>query len=122
MFVKQYIKLVWPNGVYQRKGVFIYFAFCLSEGRRHNAGMLTDSGLLTQLQQRGFDNTGCPMCFDGDPAYPHRVHLQCPYRHARLTVQQEAFNTAMSTVRESVDWLFRDIIECFMFFGLQEKS
>ena len=107
--------------VKQRKGVFIYFSFSLSEGKRHDAGMLADSGLLTQIQQRGFDTTGCLMCVYGDPAYPHRVHLQCPYRHARLTVQQEAFNTAISTVRESVEWLFPDIIEYFKFLDFKKN-
>ena len=91
------------------KCVFIYFSFPFSEGRRYDAGMLADSGLLTQLQQKGVNTTGCLMCVYGDPVYPHRVHLQCPYRHVRLTVQQEAFNIAMSTVRESVEWLLRNI-------------
>ena len=61
------------------------------------------------------------MCVYGDPAYPHRVHLQCPHRHARLTVQQEAFNSAMSTVRESVEWLFQDIIEYFKFLDFKKN-
>ena len=113
--------MVWPNGVNQRKGVFIYFSLSLSEGRRHDAGVLADSGLLTQLQQRGFDTTGSRRCVYGDPAYPYRVHLQCPYRHARLTVQQEAFKTAMSTVRDSVECLFWNIAKYFKFLDFKEN-
>lgn len=48
--------------------------------------------------------------FTGDPAYPIRVHHQCPFRNGVLTPQMEAYNTPMSTVRTSVEWLFGDII------------
>ena len=55
-----FVRVVTPvKGV---KCVFIYFSFSLSEGRRHDAGMLADSGLLTQLQLRAFDTTGSLMC------------------------------------------------------------
>ena len=99
----------------------MYFSLSLSEGRRHDVGVLADSGLLTQLQQRGFHTTGGPMCVYGDPTYPYRVHLQCPYRYARLTIQQEAFNSPMSTMRESVEWLFWDIIEYFKFLDFKKN-
>ena len=55
------------------KGVFIYFSFSLSEGRRHDAGVLADSGLLTQLQLRGFDTTGSPMCAYHRKIFPKNI-------------------------------------------------
>ena len=58
---------------------------------------------------------GQPLCIYGDPAYPIRVDLQCLFRNGALTPQMEAYNTAMSTVRSSVEWLFGDIISYFKF-------
>ena len=72
--------------------------------------MLADSKVLDQLGRNAFSTAGRPMCVYGNPAYPHRVHLQGPYKHAGLNPLQEAFNTFMSGVCESVEWLFRDII------------
>ena len=71
--------------------------------------MLADSKLLDQLGTNAFSTAGRPLCLYGDPAYPLRVRLQGPYKHAVLTPLQEAFNTSMSGVHESVEWLFRDI-------------
>ena len=101
---------------------FLYifrFPFQREEDIMRECWQILDSS--TNYNRGGFDTTGRLMCFYGDPAYPHRVHLQCPYRHARLTVQQEAFNIAMSTVRESVEWLFRDIIEYFKFLDFKKN-
>ena len=83
--------------------------------------MLADSKLLDQLERNAFSTAGRPLCLYGDPAYPHRVHLQGPYKHAILNPLQEAFNTSMCGVRESVEWLFRDIVEYFKFIDLKKK-
>ncbi|XP_068752999.1 uncharacterized protein [Montipora capricornis] len=83
------------------------------EGRKHDASMLTESGFLRDLQQFAFSHARQPMCVYGDPAYPLRVHLQCPFRHGVLTDQMKAYNASMSVVRSSVEWLFGDIINYF---------
>lgn len=93
----------------------------VSEGRKHDASMLADSGLLRDLQQYAFDHGGQPTCLYGDPAYPLRVHLQCPFRFRVLTDQMKAYNTAMSAVRSSVEWLFGDIINYFKFLDLKKN-
>jgi len=85
----------------------------IPEGRKHDAGMLADSGLLNDLQRYAFSPTGQAMCLYGDPAYPLRIHLQAPFRSAVLTPAMQAFNSSMSTVRESVEWLFGDIVNYF---------
>ena len=82
----------------------------IAEGRKHDAGMLADSGLLSDLQRFAFSSTGQPMCLYGDPAYPLRIHLQVPFRNAVLTPAMQAFNSSMNAVRESVEWLFGDIV------------
>ena len=86
------------------------------EGRRHDSGMLAMSGLLPQLQHMSFSPTGQAMCIYGDPAYPHRIHLQCPFlRRQELTPAQQAFNQSMSDVRVSVEWVFGDVVNYFKF-------
>ena len=42
-------------------------------------------------------------------------YVQAPFRYGILTRQMQMFNEAMSAVRASVEWLFRDIINFFFF-------
>ena len=93
----------------------------IAEGRKHDAGMLADSGLLNDLQRFAFSSTGQPMCLYGDPAYPLRIHLQVPFRNAVLTPAMQAFNSSMSAVRESVEWLFGDIVNYFKFMDFHKN-
>jgi hypothetical protein len=73
-----------------------------------------------------YSQTGEPLCLYGDPAYPHRLHLQAPYRNGQITAQMQAFNKSMSSVRVSVEWLFGDIANYFKFMdfknGLQRMG
>ena len=57
----------------------------------------------------------------GDPAYPLRAHLQAPFRNRVLTPQMQAYNSAMSEVRSSVEWLFGDIINYFKFLDFKKN-
>ena len=86
------------------------------EGKRHDAAMLVDSGLLQDLEQYA-QVDGHPMCVYGDAAYPHCVHLQAPFRNHPLTAEMEAFNKSMSRVRVTVEWLLGDIVNYFKFLG-----
>ena len=83
--------------------------------------MLDMSGLYADLTQFAFSPTGQEMCIYGDPAYPLRIHLQCPFRHGVLTRQMEEFNTSMSSVRTSVEWLFGDIVNYFKFIDYKKS-
>ena len=93
------------------------FAFFL-EGRKHDAGMLAD---LYQLQLHAHSPLGDPFCLYGDPAYPLRIHLQAPFRDRALTPLMMDFNKSMSTVRESVEWLFNDIATYFKFIDFKKN-
>ena len=106
--------LVIPNGL-------ISNLYGPVEGIRHDSGMLAMSNLLTQLQQYAHTPNGNPLCLYGDPAYPLRVHLQAPYRGNNLTILQQAFNTAMSNVRVSVEWLFEEILTYFAFLDFKKN-
>ena len=68
-----------------------------------------------------FDLHRQPMCIYGDPAYPLRIHLQAPFRNLVLTPQMQAYNSAMSEVRSSVEWLFGEIIGYFKFLDFKKS-
>ena len=104
--------------LYKTNLTFLNF---LPEGKRHDAGMLAESGLLQDLERYAFSTGGQPMCIYGDPAYPLRVHLQGPFQGAALTPQMEMFNASMSSVRVSVEWLFGDISNYFKFIDLKKN-
>ena len=77
--------------------------------------MLNLSGLLQQLQLHSYDANGNVLCLYGDPAYPLRRYLQAPFGGANLTIQEKNFNTAMSKVRVSVEWVFGEVVNYFKF-------
>ena len=83
--------------------------------------MLADSALLNDLQAFANSPLGNPYCIYGDPAYPLRVHLIVPFRNGALTPPMMAFNQSMSTVRESVEWLFNDITNYFKFLDFKKN-
>ena len=72
-----------------------------------------DSDFFNQLQQYSFGQNQRSLCIYGDPAYPLRVHLQAGFKGARLSQQQLDWNTRMSEVRVSVEWIFEDITTYF---------
>ena len=82
---------------------------------------MADSGLLNDLQQYAFSPTGRAMCPYGDPAYPLSVHLQAPFRSVVLTPAMQAFNSSKSTLRESVECLFGDIVNYFKFMDFNKN-
>ena len=90
------------------------------EGRRHDCYMLAKSGLLPKLQQYAFDSNRRSLCIYGDPAYPLRVHLQSGFKNA-INPNEREFNTRMSKVRVSVEWLFSDISNWFAFIDFKKN-
>src|SRR5579863_7953614 len=85
-------------------------------GRRHDCYMLTQSGLLQQLE-----DVMPNFCLYGDPAYPLRPQLISPYKGANMTPAQAAFNIAMSRVRQSVEWEFGKVASLFAFLDYQKN-
>ena len=76
----------------------------------------------TMISKRfAFSPTGQPFCIYGDLAYPLRIHLQAPFRNGILTPPMQEFNSSMSQVRGSVEWLFGDIINYFCFLDFTKK-
>ena len=86
--------------------------------------MLTDSGLMRDLQQHAFSHGGQPMCLYDDPAYLLRVHLQGPFRFGVLTDEMKAYNTPIqyNTIQyNTLEWLFGDIINYFIFLHFKKN-
>ena len=91
------------------------------EGKRHDSAMLAQSQVLNQLQHLSFNRHVDILCIYGDPAYPLRPHLQSPFRGARLTDDQRAWNKSMSEVRVSVEWIFGDVVNYFKFLDFKKN-
>lgn len=91
------------------------------EGRRHDSGILRESGLMNMLQEHSVSQNGEVMCIYGDSAYPYRPQLQAPFKGANLTADQEPWNIRMSSCRISVEWLFGDIVNYFKFIDFKKN-
>ena len=83
--------------------------------------MLEDSRLLNDLQAFAKSPFGNPYRIYGYPAYLLRIHLQAPFRYRVLTPQMMDFNRSMSSVRESVEWLFNDVTNYFKFLDFKKN-
>ena len=106
--------VITPNGL-------ICHLFGLLEGRRHDAFMLHESGLLQELARKMNKANGDPYVIYGDPAYPVRRHILAPFRGAQLTPAEQNFNAAMSAVRTSVEWGYGKIIKYFAFLDFSKN-
>ena len=91
------------------------------EGRRHDCALLRMSGLLEQMDRRRLaDRDGDVFAVYGDPAYPNRDYLLCPYK-GNLSAEQQEFNSRMSSVRESVEWEFGKMVRIFSFLDYKKN-
>ena len=84
------------------------------EGKRHDAFMLGVSGLTEKLRRFQKAN-GEPYVIYGDPAYGLTRNILASYRGARLTDDQQEFNSRMSKMRSCVEWGFGKICQLFGF-------
>ena len=106
--------LVTPNGL-------IAHLFGPMEGKRHDAFMLSISGLTPKIS-RFNQPSGAPYVVYGDPAYGLMRNIMAPYRGAQLTAQQQQFNKSMSAVRISVEWTFGKICQYFTYVDLKRNN
>jgi hypothetical protein len=80
--------------------------------------MLAESGLLHQLTQIMPHNQPGVQIYSlyGDPAYPQSQYLVGDYRNPAPNSIEVQWNTAMSKVRISVEWGFKEITQVWTFF------
>ncbi|KAF0684386.1 Aste57867_23621 [Aphanomyces stellatus] len=88
------------------------------EGRRHDSTMLSMSRVLDVMQA---DPVLCKFCLYGDPAYGCRQCLCCPFPCAAPGSPEAAFNSAMSSVREAVEWSFHLVKDLWAYLGYHKK-
>ena len=106
--------VVTPNGL-------IAHLFGPIEGRRHDAFMLSISGLPNKLIPFSQPNNS-PYVLYRDPAYGVSTHILSPFRGLHLTPPQQEFNRAMSAVRVSVEWTFGKIIQYFAYLDFKKNQ
>lgn len=83
-------------------------------GNRHDSFMLRESGLLQQLRDLFPPGTKRYSVY-GDPAYPQSDLLSGGFRRPDPGSPEANWNTQMSKVRETVEWLFKEIITKWSF-------
>ena len=89
------------------------------EGRRHDAFILEESGILDKLKPHTH-RSGQPFIVYGDPAYGVRQNILSPFR-GQLTQLEKEFNTKMSSMRVSVEWCFGKILQQFAFLDFKKN-
>jgi hypothetical protein len=90
-------------------------------GRRHDARILRESGLIQKLENLQDIEEGLTYRVYGDPAYSSNRYTLSPFRGANINDQEQAFNTTMSRVRESVEWSFGKIVVYFAFVDFKKN-
>lgn len=106
--------VMFPNGIIGiLNGPFI--------GRRHDSGMVHESGIISKLTPLLSIN-GQQYYLYGDPGYQQSQLMFTPYsRLSNLNMQQQQFNKKMSRVRESVEWGFGKIASIFAFLDFHKN-
>ena len=102
-----------PNGL-------IVHLFGPIEGRRHDAYVLSQSGLLNKLRPHTNTN-GDPYVVYADPAYGISHNVISPYRGSNLSPGEREFNKSMSAMRVSVEWSFGKITQLFAFLDFKKN-
>ena len=111
----KYQTIVSPDGL-------IVHTFGPMEGRRHDAAMLRESGVLPQLQALPDRLDGLKYAVYGDAAYPLKPVLCAPYGGNHLTAEQTEFNRQMKTVRECVEWGYAKVLQYFAFVDFKKNQ
>lgn len=88
-------------------------------GKRHDAGILFESDLYSKLERLVGEHH---YVIYGDPAYPLRHLIMKPYGGSHLTQEQQNFNSAMSTVRQAVEWGFGKVVSEFAFLDFKKNQ
>lgn len=84
-------------------------------GRRHDAGMLNESGIIDTLHEHFEVNSNRYFLY-ADPGYSQNPLMFTLYsRNNHLSFAQQQFNKKMSRVRISIEWGFGKVCSIFAF-------
>jgi nuclease HARBI1 len=78
------------------------------EGRRHDWTLYCRSGIDSQLEEKLMVN-GIQFCIYGDSGYNLRPYMEVPYQGSNLSEEQKSLNKAMSAIRITVEWIFKEV-------------
>lgn len=98
---QKYQAVTAPDGI-------ILHAFGPMEGRRHDWTLYLQSGIAEESESCLLIN-GKQYFIYGDSGYNRSAYLEVPYQGAALQDWQIAINTAMSSGRITVEWLFKQV-------------
>jgi len=90
----------------------MFYLYGPEVGRRHDMTLYRQSNLDSALQE-GLSIDGKQYCVYGDSAYLLRPWIQTAYSRVGATQAQQAYNKAMSAVREAVEWTYKDLKQIF---------
>jgi hypothetical protein len=92
------------------------------EGSRHDSTMLAESKLLNTLQALMPGDNGLPIYkLYGDPAYSISLYLCKAFPNAAPGSNEAQWNKAMSSVRQIVEWGFKEIVAQWKFLNNKEE-
>ena len=79
---------------------------------QYDSHLLHESQVLEQLTtlMPAEDNEGIAYLLYGDIVYPQSIYLIGGYAHPAAGSEEAGFNTAVSKVREAVEWALKEII------------
>lgn len=83
--------------------------------------MLRDTNLYAELMDIAVYENNKYIIY-GDPAYPMSELILKPYCNRAPTPEQVAFNKAMSSVRQAVEWGFGKILTEFAFLDFKKNQ
>lgn len=108
MHCLKYHAVITPDGI-------IIHVFGPIDGRRHDETVYRESGLEDLLAKHFKTPDGQPLFIYGDPAYGVGPHILSPYKGPVVTRKEASFNAKMSRVRESVEWIFKEVSQQFTY-------
>ncbi|OWZ21783.1 hypothetical protein PHMEG_0003613 [Phytophthora megakarya] len=100
-------------------GLAIHFWGGPIEGRRHDITLLNESKLLDFLEEHRTIFDGYNIY--GDPAYGVRKFIISGFKKARLSTVEQLFNSRMSSVREAVEWKFKELKTLWAFIDFKKS-
>jgi len=94
-------------------------------GSRHDSGIFQDSGLhdvLETLPYVRFGNATTPVALYADDGYALSERVFCPHPDGRINARHQAFNTAMSNSRITVEWSYGRITALWRSLSLKDNQ
>ena len=82
------------------------------EGRRHDWTLYV-RGNLDEVLPVVFEIGARKFCVYSDSGYNPRWYLEVPFQGSNLSAQQRAYNKLMSSVRITVEWIFKEVKLCY---------